>query len=402
MIRLFLVCSIVGLTSSTVYLLLVLEAARRFRSESRTAFINASSKNSSLPFVTVLKPLHGNEPRLDRNLESFFRQDYPHFEIIFGARHEDDPALKFVQALQRRYPQVKTTVVLSGEPEYPNAKVFALEKMLCAANGSYFVITDSDVYVKPECLKDVVSELLDSSVGVVTCLYRGVPAGGGWSILEAMGMSVEMSSGVLVANMLEGMRFALGPTMATRRDVLDSIGGFAALGSYCADDYVLGKLAFQLGKRVVLSHHFIDHVAMNTSARSSLAHQIRWMRSTRFSRHAGHIGTGLTYAIPFGLLGLVCGAAMQNWQVAAGLFTWAFLNRTVQAIAIGWRVAGDRNCLRLSWLYPLRDLMGFFVWCSSFVGSEITWRHQRYRLIEGGKMVRASPSGRGRRAKRVG
>ena len=384
MIRVLLACSIVGLTASTVYLILVLAAARRFRAERG----NADVTGLPCPFVTVLKPLHGLEPMLERNLESFFVQDYPEFEIIFGARHETDPALKVVEELRTRYPQVKTTIVLSGEPEYPNAKVFALEKMVRVAAGSYLVITDSDVYVKPDCLRAVVSPLLDPAVGVVTCLYRGVPAGGGWSILEAMGMSVEMSSGVLVANMLEGMRFALGPTMATRRDILESIGGFRELGSYCADDYILGNLAFHYGKQVVLSHHFIDHVAMNTSGRSSLAHQIRWMRSTRFSRQAGHVGTGLTYAMPFGLLGLVCAGSIHNWHAATGLFAWSFLNRVIQAIVVGWGIAGDGNCLRLCWLYPVRDLIGFFVWCASFAGNEIVWRNQRYQLIEGGKMVR--------------
>lgn len=386
MIRFLLLFSFVGLISSTVFLILVLEAARRFHRESSTEH----AKNAPLPFVTVLKPLHGLEPMLERNLESFFKQDYPDFEIIFGARHPGDPALNVVQALREKYPQVKATVVLSGEPKYPNAKVFALEKMVAAAKGSYWVITDSDVCVKPDCLKEVVTPLLDPAVGVVTCLYSGLPAGGRWSILEALGMSIEMSSGVLVANMLEGMRFALGPTMATRKDIIDSIGGIGALGSYCADDYILGNRAFHSGKRVILSHHFIEHVAMNTSARASLAHQVRWMRSTRFSRHAGHVGTGLTYAMPFGLLGLFAAASVGHWKVGVALFAWAFLNRVLQAIAIGWGILGDRNCLRLCWLYPARDLLGFFVWCASFAGNEITWRHERYQLITDGKMIRKS------------
>ena len=381
MIRFLLLCSLVGLTSSTVYLILVVQAARGFRRQSRTG----SGNNSAWPFVTVLKPLHGLEPMLEHNLESFFLQNYPHFELIFGARHADDPALAVVQVLRDKYPEVRATVVLSGEPQYPNAKVFALEKMVSAANGSYWVITDSDVRVKPDCLRQVVAPLLDPAVGVVTCLYRGAPAGGAWSILEALGMSVEMSSGVLVANMLEGMRFALGPTMATRKEIVESMGGISALGSYCADDYVLGKRAFEAGKQVVLSHHFIEHVAMNRSIRSSLVHQIRWMRSTRFSRQAGHIGTGLTYAMPFGLLGLLSGT---TWEAGVALFGWAFLNRVVQSVVVGWGVLGDRNSLLLCWLYPVRDLVGFFVWCASFAGNEIMWRNERYKLITDGKMVR--------------
>ncbi len=231
-------------------------------------------------------------------------------------RESTDPALAVVERLQRKYPHVATRIVLSGEPQYPNAKVFALEKMVRHASSPYLIITDSDVCVNRDCLREVVAPLLDPANGVVTCLYRGVPAGGFWSRLEALGMSIELPSGVLVANMLEGMKFALGPTMAIRGDVLESIGGMAALGQYCADDYVLGNLAHASGKRVVLSRHIIGHVAMNTSARASLAHQVRWMRSTRFSRSAGHVGTGLTYAMPFGLLGLAAGFGGRHPVVA--------------------------------------------------------------------------------------
>jgi ceramide glucosyltransferase len=375
---------VIGLVSSTIYLILVIEAAGRFR----RAFQDQILDGLSLPAVTVLKPLHGLEPHLERNLESFFLQDYPEFELLFGARDGSDPALEVVEALHRKHPHVKSRIVLSGEPKYPNAKVFALEQMLGSATTSYVVITDSDVCVKQNCLREVVAPLLDNRNGVVTCLYRGLSAGGFWSRLEALGMSVEMSSGVLVANMVEGMKFALGPTMATRKDVLDSIGGIAALGQYCADDYVLGNRAHAEGKRVVLSRHIIGHVAIATSARQSLEHQVRWMRSTRFSRSAGHVGTGLTYAMPFGLLGLLAGSLGHHWQLGWLLFAWAFLNRVIQSIAIGWGVIKDPQSLSLSWLYPLRDLTGFLVWCASFFGSEIVWRNERYRLVTDGRMVR--------------
>ena len=387
-LRGLLLISVLGLISSTIYLLLILDAGYRFRK----AKLNPTPSGKNLPRVTVLKPLHGMEPRLKENLESFFLQDYPDFEIIFGARRADDPALPLVEALLREYPQVQSQVVLSGEPAYPNAKVFALEKMLTVATASFLVITDSDVCVGRDCLRRVVTPLLDSENGVVTCMYKGMSAGGFWSKLEALGMSIEMSSGVLAANRLEGMRFALGPTMATRMDVLESIGGIAKLGHYCADDYLLGNLAYGLGRKVVLSDHIVGHVAMNTSAGTSFRHQVRWMRSTRFSRGAGHAGTGLTYAIPFGLLGLASGVVRHNLPLAFGLFGWAVANRVIQAVAIGWGVIGDAESLSLCWLYPLRDLTGFFVWCASFLGNEVLWRNERYRLLTDGKMVRVLTS----------
>src|SRR5207244_2836223 len=138
---------------------------------------------------------------------------------------------------------------------YPNAKVATLEAMIEAAAHRYLVIADSDTFVAPDCLRDVTAPLDDPWVGLVTCLYRGVPVGGLSSTLEALGMSVEMASGVLVADMVEGMRFALGPTIATRKELLDGVGGIAALGEYCADDYMLGRLIWQSGHRVVLSAH---------------------------------------------------------------------------------------------------------------------------------------------------
>jgi ceramide glucosyltransferase len=387
--------ALVGLVACTVFLGLVLVAVRRhLRRQSTFSF------EAPLPPVTLLKPLHGLEPELERNLESFFVQDYPDFEIIFGARDGNDPALTIVRKLHQRHPKVKAKIVISGNPDKPNAKICSLDKMDAAASNVYLVISDSDVRVEPNYLREVVLPLLDPKVGLVTCLYRGVPTGGLWSRLEALGMSVEMTSGVVVADMLEGMRFALGPTMAVRRDALEKAGGFGALSGYCADDYVLGKRIFEAGYRVVLSHHVIDHIVLGRSFRSSALHQVRWMKSTRFSRPAGHIGAGLTYAMPFGLLGMIVALVTGHWWLGAGFLAWAVLNRVVMAIASGLWVVRDRRALQYCWLYPVRDFTGFCFWCASFFGNTIVWRGERYRLEQDGKMARvggppAEPSSSG-------
>jgi ceramide glucosyltransferase len=387
--RALLFIALAGLLSSAIYLLLALIAAIRSRfALSETA--PSADSDVVLPPVTLLKPLHGMEPLLEQNLESFFRQDYPSFELIFGARNGSDPALKVVDALRQKHPGIRTRIILSGEPAYPNAKVYTLGKMVAAASYPYLVIADSDVQVTSDFLKQVVLPLLDSSVGLVTCIYRGVPTGGLWSRLEALGMSVEMSSGVLVAELLEGMRFALGPGMATRKDVLARLGGIEALGAYCSDDFVLGQLTYASGKKVVLSRHVIGHVAVNRTARASLLHQVRWMKSTRFSRPLGHAGTVMTFAMPFGLLGMAGGLATGSWTLGFGLLGLAILNRVVQSIAVGWGVVRDSRALWFCWLYPARDLLGFFLWCASFFGTEIVWRGERYQLEAGGKMTRKS------------
>lgn len=384
---LLLLCTIIGLLSCTVFLILLAAGFVRFK---RRAV--PGPWDGPWPRVSLLKPLHGLEPGLESNLESFFRQDYPGYEIIFGCRQESDPALDVVQAIRRRYPQVAVKAVFSGEPERPNAKVCSLQRMAEASGSEYLVVSDSDVRVTSQYLRDVIRPLLQREVGMVTCLYRGVPSGGLWSRLEALGMSVEMTAGVVVADLLEGLKFALGPTMAIRRDVLQDVGGFQVLADYCADDFVLGQRVFEAGKQVVLSHYVVDHVALHQRCLASLQHQVRWMKSTRFSRPKGHVGTGLTFAMPFGLLGLVAGIAMHDPMLGLSLFLYAALNRMAEALLAGWGVVRDPLALRFFWLYPARDLLGFILWCASFFSTSIVWRGERYLLEMGGKMIRQGAS----------
>jgi ceramide glucosyltransferase len=358
---------------------------RLARAQSKTI---ASGDAARLPAVSVFKPLHGAEPRLEANLESLFLQDYPTFEIVFGCRTAGDPALEVVERLRTRHPQVALRVVLSGDPAWPSAKVWSLEKMIASSTHPYLVISDSDIVVGPDFLRNVIPPLLEPENGLVTCLYQGVPGPGFWSCLEALGMSVEMSSGVITADLLEGMRFALGSVMALRRDVLDKIGGIASTSEYYSDDFVLGNRVHAAAYRVVLSHYCVGHVLCAQSFRKTFAAQVRWMQSTRYSRPKGHLGTGFTFAVPFGVLGLIAAAALGHPTLGAALFAWSLLNRIIQSIAVGYFVVGDPRALRLCWLYPLRDLLGFIFWISSYCGgSSFRWRGELYRFTPGGRIV---------------
>ncbi len=380
--------ALLGIFSSTVFLLMVLVAAMLWQRGARAAReAAAATPESSLPAVTIFKPVHGMEARLEENLESFFQQDYPVFEVVLGARDANDPGLQLAEKIRRRYPQVSSRIVVSGPPTWPNAKVFSLNKMIPGSANDYLVISDSDVRVSPDFLRNVIPALLNPKIGLVTCPYRGVTAGDFWSTLEALGMSVEMPSGVMVAEMLEGIRFALGPAVALRRDALEKIGGIAATADYYSDDFVLGNLIWAAGYKVVFSHHIIQHVLTPRSLKRTLGDQLRWMKSTRFSRPLGHVGTGLTYAMPFGVLGFVSAAAIGHWSLGVGLFAAAFLNRVVQSIAVGWGIIGDRRALYLSWLYPIRDLLGFFTWMASFGSRTFFWRGETYRFSKGGRII---------------
>lgn len=381
-----------GLFAASVYLVLVVVAAVRFRI-SAPHYSALGGSDAHLPPVSVLKPLHGTEPLLEECLESFFRQDYPEYELIFGARIQTDPALAVVEALEKKYPHVATQTIVSGDPGYPNAKVCLMEKMAPLATHPILFIADSDVRVAPDYLAQVVRPMLDPKVGMVTCLYRGVSTGGFWALLEALGMSIELASGVLVADLLEGMKFALGPTMVIRKGELEGWGGLKVLRDYCADDFVMGALTHAAGRKVVLSHYVINHIVLGRSWRTSMLHQLRWMKSSRFSRSLGHVGTGLTFAMPFGALALVAGWLSGNWALGLGMLSVAVANRLVQALVVGWGVNRDRDSALYCWVYPLRDLLGFTLWCASFWGSEIDWRGERYQLISGGRMVPQSRPG---------
>ena len=386
--RALLSVAFIGTASSTVFLALALIAAvRNLRLARHHSQAAASTALATLPFVTILKPLHGAEPRLEENLESFFLQNYPAFEILFGCRTADDPAVAVVERLRARHPHVAARVVFSGQPQWPNAKVWSLDKMIANSTSHYLVISDSDILVGPDFLRAVIPPLLQPENGLVTCLYQGVPADGLWSNLEALGMSVELPSGVLIADMMEGMQFALGSVMAVRRDVLEKCGGIASTAQYYSDDFVLGSRVHAAGYRVILSHYRVSHVLCIQSLAKTFATQVRWMQSTRYSRPKGHLGTGLTFAVPFGLLAFAA-AALGHPALGVLLLGWSFINRIIQSIAIGYGVIGDRRALRLCGLYPLRDLLGFFVWVASYcLGSSFHWRGELYRFTPGGRII---------------
>ena len=379
-----------GTIASTVFLGMVLVAARRFRRNIAKRRRDASALDKH-PGVTMLKPIHGLEPRMEENLEGYFRLDYPNYEIVFGCRGPEDPALEVVARLRNRYPKVNVRIIFSGPPTWPNAKVYSLDKMIATSTNDYFVITDSDITIQSDFLDIVVPYLLQPEVGLVTCLYRGIPAGDFWSRLEALGMSVELPSGVVVAEMLEGMRFALGAVMAVKRSALEKIEGIRTTADYYSDDFVLGNRVADAGLNVVLENPGVGHVLTAQTFARTFKTQLRWMQSTRYSRPKGHFGTGLTFAMPYGILGAIAAAALHLYPAAISLLAWGYLNRVVQCYAVGWKLIGDPRAISGALLYPIRDLLGFAVWTASYLGGDtFQWRGELYRFTPGGRIVAAS------------
>jgi ceramide glucosyltransferase len=367
---------------------MVLVAVPRYLRERRSALAHLAERPGFAPPLSIFKPLHGAESNLEAYLTTFFEQDYPAYEILFCARDPQDPGLHIARQVASRYPHIKTHFLSTGgEPDYINDKVISLERMEAFASHDIFVISDSDVRVEPDYLRAVVLPFADPNVGAITCPYRGVAVDGGvWARLEAVGMSVEMTAGVLAARLTEGMQFTLGPTMAFCRDVIRGMGGFSVTAEYCADDFILGNETWKLGRTVVLSHHAIDHMVINTSLASSFKHQVRWMKSTRFSRPKGHFGTALTFSMPFGLLGLAGGILAHRPALGTVLFAWALVIRWTLSFAVGMAVVQDRSWFGLLVLYPIRDLMGFFFWAASYLSNRIVWRGRIFELLPGGRM----------------
>jgi ceramide glucosyltransferase len=369
------------LCGSIAYSLLSMVAAHRYLS------VRPPDFRSGEP-ISILKPLAGLDLGLESNLRTFFQQDYPSFEILFAVKDASDPAVQVVEKLQRDYAAIPSRLLITGESPYSNAKVYSLERMLAAAANDLVVMSDSDIRVTPNFLRTVSAEFQDPElrdtdlanvkIGLATCPYRAVPGASFWSRLEATGMNTDFWGSALVARMLEGMRFAVGPTIVTRRRVLESIGGFSRLKDYLAEDFVLGKFASDAGHGVILSSYIVEHHIGSTTLSQNIAHRLRWTRSTRRSRPAGYIGQLFTMPLPLALLVWLVSPAW--WPIVL----LALAARAAAAYTISARVLRDR----INWLLlPVEDLIGFFFWIAGFFGNTISWRGRRYRLHSDGRFA---------------
>ena len=375
----FLGVALLGTLTSTIFLGLTIAGVVRFHRDANRARRSQPAVGDLSP-VSILKPVHGAEAQLKENLESFFRQDYPAYEILIAADEADDAALDVAREVSSRYPKIPCRILVTGKPPWLNPPAYCFFRMTEVATHEILVTSDSDVEVSANYLQEVVAPLLDPNVGMVTCVYRGKNVNGFWSGMTAIGMSVEMTAGVLVANLLEGINFGLGPTIAVKRVAVARVGGYEALGNYFANDYMIGNLIDKAGYRVVLSHHIIDHVVSQKSFQKMWGSQLRWAKSTRYSRPKGHFGSGLIFAVPFGLLGLAAAALLGKMELGLVLLGAACANRIVESWVVGWTVVRDPVALKQPWLYIVRDLLGFAVWAASYTAARAVWRSSNYEL----------------------
>ena len=335
--------------------------------------------------VSILKPLYGAEPGLEALLRTFFAQEYPNYEILFAVRQETDAAVSVVRRLCEQYPHVPARLLVTGEPEWPNAKVWSLEHMTAEARYDLLAMCDSDIAVRPDFVRRVAAEFENPGLALTTCPYRAIPGGTVWSTLEAIGANTEFLSGVMVARLLEGMRFAVGPAIIARKQAIAAIGGWQRVREYLAEDFVLGQFAANEGLGVGLSPYVVDHHIGGAALRQNFGHRLRWCRSTRRSRPAGYVGQLLTNPTPLILLLFALQPAW--WPVCAGVAAL----RGLAAWATAGPILHDVLTARRWFLVPIQDLLSFAFWCAGFFGNTIHWRGRQYKLHPDGRF---SPTSR--------
>ena len=336
---------------------------------------------SAGPPVTILKPVSGSEPFLYENLRSFCDQEYPLFQVVFGVRGAEDPALAVIERVMRDFPDRDLALVVNDRVVGRNYKVSNLVNMYSAAKHDLLVIADSDMRVERTYLAKVVRPLAEPGVGVVTCLYSGQPRGGMWSTLGAMFVNEWFMPSILVARAWGAAPYCFGATMAVRREVLQAIGGLQALASYLADDYMLGALVNARGLGVKLSTYVVENIISEPSLKSLFYHELRWARTVRSVRPVGYSLSFVTYALPVSCVYLV-------------VSSFSVLGTAVFGAALALRLAVHyvaRRSLALSgratpWLVPVRDVLCFVVWATSFLGWTVRWRGQELSVRPGGRL----------------
>lgn len=358
------------------YYAFCLWGARSFRQSHRRSLPDFA------PPVSILKPLKGADPEIYESFRSHCLQDYPEYELIFGVGDASDPAAEMVRRLRSEFPQRSIRLEVCPKVLGANPKVGVLWQLEKLARYEHLLVNDSDIRVPPDYLRRVLAPLADERVGLVTCLYRGIPE---WTIasrVEGLGISTDFAAGVLSARVLQGLHFGLGSTLAFPRRALDAIGGFETLADYLADDYELGARISAAGFQVQLSDVVVDHHLPAYSAADFVRHQLRWARAVRDSRRWGYVGLAVTFGVIWAALaGVLANGAIWSWLLLGAAMGLRF----AVAAVVGSGIVGDAEALRRAYLLPLRDITALLIWIASFAGHKIDWRGDLF-ILEKGKL----------------
>ena len=358
------------------YLIALYSSWQYFRS---TAHRIAPNRNFTPP-VSNLKPVRGLDPDAYENFASFCRQDYPDYEILFCVGDKDDPVFPVLQQLMRDFPERQIRILFGSGAKGTNDKVVKLALMAGEAQHEVVVMSDSDVRVEPNYLSTVVAPLADPNVGAVTCFYVPIEDKTLTDSLQTIGMFSDFYAGILVARQLDGVKFALGPTIATTRARLAGFGGYDALKNRPADDLLVGRLIAEQGYEVVLLPYVIETVPDYHSMRALLFKRLRWLVVMRHVRPSGHLGLLLTQGLPWSIAAVL---VHPTPAVALAYLGTYFLLRVAMTWTIGIHGLKQPRFWKQMPLIPLWDALAFCIWLASFLRKSIRWRGADYYIREG-------------------
>jgi ceramide glucosyltransferase len=358
------------LALSTIYALLAIACVLVFRSRMSKAVVGAGQ-----PPVTILKPLCGLEDGLAENLRSFCRQEYGRYQIVFGVRNSNDPAIGVAEEIMAEFPDRDISLVVDDRTIGRNLKVSNLANMFPSARHDILVIADSDMRVRADYLRAVVAPFTRHDVGATTCLYFGSGRGGLASRLGAMFINDWFLPSALIPAIFGRLAFCFGATMAIRREILAAIGGFEALAGYLADDYKLGQFVAERKHAIVLVSHIVENVIAEDNLTSLFKHEIRWARTIRSVRPIGYAFSMVTEIMAIALLAAVSTyVATGSTAMGAALVLGALVLRLVLHYAV-CATAGAGG-VHAPWLVPVRDLFSFAVRVASYGSNTVLWRKQ--------------------------
>ena len=368
------VCAALAL-AGVAYLAIAVCAARKFLSDSTQVL-----PNSCTPPVSILRPLKGLDPHMYAAFCSLCLLEYDEYEVLFGVRDLSDPSIALVEKLREEFPFRRLRLVHGPQALGLNDKVSTLLQLLPQAKYEHVIINDSDILVPRDYLRRVMSTLAKPGVGMVTTLYRGLAGATLGSKLEAVGLSTEFACGVIVARALEGIRFGLGATIATTKSLLLEIGGLGPIVDSLGDDYEIGARIAAAGHKVELADVVVETALPDYRFREFWIHQLRWARNVKDRRPAQYFGLIVSFALIWAMLAaLVQPHAWWTWLVL--IVTVAA--RLTAALVVGRCVLRDPRLPRDLWLLPLRDLLGLSVWLVSYLGDEVEWRGERFKVSDG-------------------
>jgi ceramide glucosyltransferase len=356
------------------YLLAIFSSWRFFRQPEKP------QDRSYAPPVSILKPFRGLDPDAYENLASFCKQDYPEYEMIFCVDPDDDTVSPVVEKLQRDFPKCEIRVLYGSQRIASNDKVAKLERMAAEARYETVVISDSDVRVRPDYLRAMTAPLREEGVGAATCFYVHTDLTTFADRLQTVGMMSDFYAGILVAWQLEGIKFALGPSISTTRSRLAGFGGYAAIENSPGDDLLVGRLIAEQGYEVRLLNYSVATVSDFGSIRDLLLKRMRWIVVMRHMRPWGHLGLLWTQGLPWSLLAV---AVHPTAAVAAGYLGTYFVIRAAMTWMIGVHGLHQRRLWAEMILIPVWDAVAFAIWLASFVRSSIRWRGADYHIREG-------------------